>query len=55
MGPFQVIHWAVLGNSFSPLMTDLTKSVKSFQDQAKAHIQDNLDRNVADEDDDILV
>lgn len=49
----QCLHWAVLGNSFGPMMKELAEKVAAFQSAAAAHRQDTF--VTAGEDDDDLV
>lgn len=54
-----VFHWAILGNSFAPLMDELSKKVAEFKKNAVTHVQTSLDRyateDASQEDDDLVV
>jgi len=50
-----VIHWAVMGNSFGPMMKELQEQVKIFEERASAHEQEDLDRGEDEDSDDLIV
>lgn len=50
-----VLHWAIIGNSFDRLTEELKKAVEGFAEEAAAHRQVDLAQDVVDNDDDIVV
>jgi ribonuclease HI len=51
----EVLHWAILGNSFDTLTKELKTAVAAFEEESAAHRVVDLAADVGDIDDDIVV